>query len=495
MKNISFFVLLLLGNMVAHAQDPAATITCHYKGVTAGTITVIIPVNNNIYWASSKELPVAADGTCKIALSKNQTGYVEVRGFDKSAMAFVQPGDKLIFEIDTAANKGAITISGNNAAGQQLITDGKLPTSYFALIGKFQKDSTVGLITNHVQQEKDEKLALFTPLLKQGKINQSFFDFAKLTLDYTYAAVEGELFAAKFYPTSYPPEHPAYNPVFPQDYAKAWENVYAKFPVNKEAVSRIPSFESYLDHYMNAFLSYKKWQDGDTSKARVGNDYAQIQVKKVRDNFTGSIKEYSEATVLYSIYVQQRFEKVLPELFADFQKEYPRSAYTQYLTLYNDKVIAYYKATNASFSADQHVIENYSSINSFTALTEKFKGKMFFIDMWATWCRPCKAEFEFKDGLHDYLKQKNIPMLYISMDDDKKDEQWKVMIKYYGLKGYHVRTSDSLRNDLIKIFWNGDGYAIPRYVLVDAQGKIIEKDALRPSDKEALYKQISSHIE
>ncbi len=86
-------------------------------------------------------------------------------------------------------------------------------------------------------------------------------------------------------------------------------------------------------------------------------------------------------------------------------------------------------------------------------------------------------------------------MVYLSMDTDERDIQWKNMIKYYKLSGYNIRTNDALRNDLSKLFWNrNSGYTIPRYVLVDANGNIVEKDALRPSDKEKLYEQIASHI-
>lgn len=84
-------------------------------------------------------------------------------------------------------------------------------------------------------------------------------------------------------------------------------------------------------------------------------------------------------------------------------------------------------------------------------------------------------------------------MLFISMDKDNADKQWQEMIKYYGLAGNHIRTTDNLRNDLMKIFWEGKGYTIPRYVIVK-DGKIVEKDALRPSDKQKLYDQIGKYL-
>ncbi|MFT3825353.1 MAG: TlpA disulfide reductase family protein [Chitinophagaceae bacterium] len=495
MKIICHLVLLLFCYTAINAQSPSASITCRYKGVNAGTINVLLPVNNNIFWGSEKDYPVSKEGSCTIPLSKTQTGYVIIRAFNNTVVLFVQPGDKLIADIDSA-KKDAVKITGNNAEGQNLLNDGTtMPASYYSLVSKYSRDSTVALIATHAQQDKEKRLSAFVPLLQQNKINKAFFGFVKLTLDYAYAAAEGEALATKFYPTTLQPTHPSYKAVFPEDYAKAWDQLYQKYPVNNPELPRIPSFDIFSERYLNAYFWYKQVQRGDSIKVKDENDAVRMRMRWVDAAFPANLKEYVKASILYNIYLQQEFESVLPEVFKEYQQQYPKSPYTPSLVSMNDKVIAYHKAANGGFAGDEQVIEDYGNINSFAGLTEKFKGKMFYIDMWATWCGPCKAEFEFKDALHDYLKQKNIPMLYISMDVDKKDEQWKAMIKYYGLSGYHVRTSDALRKDLMNIFWDGKGYSIPRYVLVNAKGEIVVKNAKRPSDEQALYNQIESHIQ
>ncbi|MNS75411.1 hypothetical protein D3C72_1089330 [compost metagenome] len=85
-------------------------------------------------------------------------------------------------------------------------------------------------------------------------------------------------------------------------------------------------------------------------------------------------------------------------------------------------------------------------------------------------------------------------MLYISIDEDKYDQQWKEMIKYYELSGTHIRVNEHLRKELSKTIWGGDGegFSIPTYIIIDKDGNIVEKNALRPSDKEKLYEQIEN---
>lgn len=85
-------------------------------------------------------------------------------------------------------------------------------------------------------------------------------------------------------------------------------------------------------------------------------------------------------------------------------------------------------------------------------------------------------------------------MLFISTDKDEADDQWKTMIKYYNLEGWHIRTNKALLQDLKNKFWDGkDGYAIPRYILVSG-GKVVNANMFRPSDKEQLYKQLISEL-
>ena len=195
---------------------------------------------------------------------------------------------------------------------------------------------------------------------------------------------------------------------------------------------------------------------------------------------------------LFDELLQQDYQRQLVELYNRFTATYPGSDYTRFLTPSVEHIKAYLAKANENFSRDEHLLAS-STINSFDDLLTSFKGKIVFVDMWATWCGPCKAEFEFTPDLKKYLAANNVQMLYISMDYDKADKQWQDMIKYYGLAGNHVRTTDNLRNDLMKRFWDGKGYSIPRYVIIK-DGEVVDKNALRPSDKQKLYDEIGKYL-
>ncbi|MFL9843837.1 TlpA family protein disulfide reductase [Flavobacterium rhizosphaerae] len=107
------------------------------------------------------------------------------------------------------------------------------------------------------------------------------------------------------------------------------------------------------------------------------------------------------------------------------------------------------------------------------------------LNVWATWCGPCKEEFKQKEELYSLLAKQGVTPIYISIDKNMRDESWKKMINYYGLKSYHARTNEISENDLRKLFNNNGNILIPWHILVNENGTIVNKYALsidKPND-------------
>ncbi|MCI5084244.1 MAG: TlpA family protein disulfide reductase [Saprospiraceae bacterium] len=139
------------------------------------------------------------------------------------------------------------------------------------------------------------------------------------------------------------------------------------------------------------------------------------------------------------------------------------------------------------------VLENYENINTYKSLVNRFKGKVILLDLWGTWCGPCKREFQFKDGLKKYIKDKDIVLVYVNIDRPNGEARWEKMINSANLTGYHVYANQDLISDLRKRFYkrvNPDGrkvMGLPTYVIIDRNGKVVNKNAPRPSSQQKLY--------
>jgi thiol-disulfide isomerase/thioredoxin len=136
------------------------------------------------------------------------------------------------------------------------------------------------------------------------------------------------------------------------------------------------------------------------------------------------------------------------------------------------------------------VFSNYENYKGGTSSLSDFKGKYVYIDIWATWCGPCKVEFPYLKKLEAKYHDKNIAFVSISVDDarrsgtiEKAHEAWKTMVTEKKLAGVQLFTGTGWNTDFIEQYIV-DG--IPRFILLAPDGTIVNADAPRPSSKKLL---------
>lgn len=121
------------------------------------------------------------------------------------------------------------------------------------------------------------------------------------------------------------------------------------------------------------------------------------------------------------------------------------------------------------------VTTNYKLI-SIKNFLNKYKGKTIYIDFWASWCIPCRKEFEYSKKIEKAVEGKDFVVIYVSIDS--KNENWIKAVEDEKLnKNNSYLLSGSSQNELYKKL---NIQSIPRYVIIDKNGKLKEKDALYP---------------
>lgn len=104
-------------------------------------------------------------------------------------------------------------------------------------------------------------------------------------------------------------------------------------------------------------------------------------------------------------------------------------------------------------------------------------GKYVYIDIWATWCGPCCREQPFLEKLEKKYAGKNIHFVSISCDQDRS--AWEKFVKEKKLGGIQLQTFQN--DDFMETYMVT---TIPRFILIDREGHIINAHMSRPSEPE-----------
>jgi len=114
---------------------------------------------------------------------------------------------------------------------------------------------------------------------------------------------------------------------------------------------------------------------------------------------------------------------------------------------------------------------------------DDLKGKYVYIDVWATWCGPCIGEIPSLKKVEKKYHNKNIEFVSISIDDKKDYTTWKKMVVDKDLGGIQLMADNDWKSKFVK------EYAIegiPRFILIDPEGNILDADAPRPSSEKLI---------
>jgi thiol-disulfide isomerase/thioredoxin len=115
--------------------------------------------------------------------------------------------------------------------------------------------------------------------------------------------------------------------------------------------------------------------------------------------------------------------------------------------------------------------------SSMDSLIKANKGKVIYVDCWATWCGPCVGEIPNSIRLMKDYKNKNVAFVYICLDSEEKN--WKSIISKNAIGGIHLLLNKKQSTDFREVFGIK---GVPHYILFNKNGNLSENGTLPPME-------------
>ena len=430
----TIFLLLMLAAVGMRAADG---ITVRFDVSNAVLNNVVL-----VYHQSVNEFPLA-DGKATVSLDDMDALYAKVFYGEKNRDIYLQRGDDMTIAFDANDFDNTFAVKGGNEKA-------------IGYLGKIQlvnlPDESYALPWAEFKKAIEGKMSSMKRLLKVRKFaaDDKFQKMEEGRITYFYA------------------------------------NAFLMYPVSHLYLTQDTTM-TLGDDYYATLRQYVK-EDADLADVDEYRNYM-IETSHVLDEAGKDIRQYYPKVLAEMNYIGEHFdnEKVRESLIhhlaftyvegngtdniADLQNIYYTYVASPYLNvLFKQACAKWDKAAVGKPSPDFKGVD----VNGKQMSLRDFRGKYVYIDMWATWCGLCQKELPYLKKLEEKFRGRNIAFVGLSIDADKA--KWEARVKSGELCGTQLHIG---RGSKFQADYRISG--IPRFILLDPNGRIVNPDMTRPS--------------
>ena len=391
-------------------------------------------------------LPLDGDGCATFALKGSAMAFFRIFHGQESLLLYMEEGDNAALSFEGHDLKGTYVFEGEKAPAVKYLNT----VSLVAL-----PDQDYALPFDEYKTRMDAKAVDAVKLLKANGLSSAgdFEENEEDRIRYSYAAPL----------IMYPMAHRIMTGNMEYQPGEDYYDVIESYVVEDERLACLDEYRAFVAEAMHVLDPEGRGTTSVYPKTVAQMKYAADRlsdpvVKEIIlhhiaaayvDNF--GVKDISEMENIYHTYVRDTL------LTSSFAKKYERWDLSR-----PGKRSPGFRAPDVDGKV--HTLAD-------------FRGKYVYIDMWATWCGPCKREMPYLKALEEEFKDAEIVFVGLSVDKDKA--AWENMVRQGELTGVQLYLGTGSRFQ--------EGYrveAIPRFILLDKEGVIISNDMSRPSAKE-----------
>lgn len=255
-----------------------------------------------------------------------------------------------------------------------------------------------------------------------------------------------------------------------------------EIPVSKEnellqeLINAVEKNQEKISNLEKLFIAARKAGKTDSIP------YYQEKYLTLKSENTQTIKDFIRSNpdsfvasyVAFSMVKKEDNAEFLDSMLMVFNKE---MAHSKFVKLLNEQITGFNSLAVGSLAPDFTLPQPDGTSLSLSSLN----GKYTLLDFWASWCRPCRKENPMMVKLYNRYKNNGFEILGISLDQSK--DQWVKAIEKDSLPWHQVSDLKGMNSIAVQLY---NVQEIPHNVLLDQEGKIIEKNLTGNSLNEKL---------
>lgn len=391
------------------------------------------------------EFEIAVD-EAKIAKLQHGNSFVEI---------FLEPSHKLELTFDAWDMASTMTFSGDGADNNTYLNLFNLKFARLTDDYIIYKMASLNADDFKIMMKKkrQEKNAYYQKEKKNYKFTEVFDDYAKADIDYWFG----------HHMMRFRWEHAFYNDIpppldLPYDY---FDFLREDIAISNDGAVTNQKYLFFLDQ----FLEYENAR----IRRIVGPSYKPPKHRGAEQHLTGKAMYYILANELYL--------KCKSNQTYAIGNDVSRFLENCKVEHYNDLVQSEYKKANGLEAGAP--APNFSLVDMSNTVVglEDFKGKVVYVDFWATWCVPCRHEILNSKNLKQQFQGREVVFLYISLDTNV--DSWRTFVQKHNLKGVHLFARDVYKSDVATQY---GVRGLPSFFLIDKNGNLARVPAKRSSE-------------
>ena len=448
-------------------------------------ILLTIPFDCWYYKDTSVEIKPDKNGNFSTTFQIDHAQNIFVHINDQKLLIYAEPGKNNQFTADLMNLRSSINFTGELQNENNFRKDSGLLFSSLDPESLAYQTASLNSILEHIHTSQ----AKYQDQLKAGNFSDDFIKMTKEDLKYVEHSILWDLIMGKRKAL--------------QEDRQAWslalKDAHSRNQINNEQAINSYFYQivlAYFPNYLHIGLSKNELaekveeimnKDFKTAIKEIkskGEQFWEFQVYKTY--FEGEVLEKLLASFIENG-VRYGKLKYLTETYTFFTNNYPKSQYNSYLENLMEPVLDLENEELTSFELTN------PSNDTFSEIISEHTGKVVLVDLWGSWCGPCKSEFKFSPALKKKFENKPVDFVYIAFEHEREnpEENWKKTANFYDLQGRHILADENLKKNIEMLYGSPDQKYFPRYILVDKNGEIADLTAPKPSSTDVLYQKIN----